>query len=89
MATATLVCPSCQQEMYKLERSGVVIDRCSHCGGVFLERGELQALLKAETDFHASITAPFEPVEEEEDDEDPSSKRATRRGFLDELLDIG
>lgn len=86
MAAATIQCPGCGEEMYKLERSGVIIDRCSHCGGVFLERGELQALLKAETDFHASITADFELVEE---DEDPSKKRATRRGFLDELFDVG
>ena len=87
MTASTIQCPGCGEEMYKLERSGVVIDRCSHCGGVFLERGELQALLKAETDFHASLNAPFEPVEEEEGD--PSTKKATRRGFLDELFDVG
>jgi len=73
--------------MQKVERSGVVIDRCRDCGGIFLDRGELQALLVAETKFNANAGALFEPYDENE--EDPGQKRATRRGFLEELFDFG
>lgn len=86
MTATTRVCPKCGQEMYKLERNGVVIDRCSHCGGVFLDRGALQALLRAESEHQAGGDDLFEPVD---DEEDPSRKRSSRRGFLEELFDFG
>ena len=87
MTATTRVCPNCGREMYRLERNGVVIDRCSHCGGVFLDRGELQALLRAEAEHQTGVNDLFEPVDE--DDEDPARKRTSRRGFLEELLDFG
>lgn len=41
---ADLVCPKCQVPMNTVERSGVTIEHCSDCGGVFLDRGELEQL---------------------------------------------
>ncbi len=39
-----LVCPACGGKM-RLERVGELeIDRCPDCGGIFLDRGELEAL---------------------------------------------
>ena len=38
---ATLTCPKCHGEMRSYERSGVVIDQCLECRGIFLDRGEL------------------------------------------------
>jgi uncharacterized protein len=86
MTVTTVACPKCLIPMQKVERSGVVIDRCRDCGGIFLDRGELRALLSAETDFHRNAGALFEPHEENEDD--PGQKRATRRSFLEELFDF-
>jgi Zn-finger nucleic acid-binding protein len=40
--------PKCQAPMNPIERSGVTIDRCTECGGVFLDRGELERLETAE-----------------------------------------
>lgn len=48
MAEAELLCPKCQAPMRSLERSGVTLERCSECGGVFLDRGELERLEDAE-----------------------------------------
>lgn len=48
MAEAELLCPKCQAPMRTLERSGVTLERCSECGGVFLDRGELERLEEAE-----------------------------------------
>ena len=87
MAVATIECPKCRVTMQKVERGGVVIDRCRDCGGIFLDHGELRALLAAETDFHRNAGALFEPHDENE--EDPGQKRATRRSFLEELFDFG
>jgi uncharacterized protein len=41
-------CPKCGQQMAEEDRAGIKIDRCSGCGGVFFDAGELDLLLKAE-----------------------------------------
>ena len=41
-------CPKCGQQMAEEERSGIKIDRCSGCGGVFFDAGELDLLLGAQ-----------------------------------------
>lgn len=48
-ADATLVCPKCQGAMRSYERSGITIDQCGECRGVFLDRGELEKLIDAES----------------------------------------
>lgn len=51
-----LVCPKCQGTMRSYERSGVTIDQCTECRGVFLDRGELERLAEAE-DVHYADAA--------------------------------
>jgi Zn-finger nucleic acid-binding protein len=41
MATE-LICPKCQGLMRTYERSGVTVDQCADCRGIFLDRGELE-----------------------------------------------
>ena len=41
-------CPSCEGELVELERSGVRIDACRQCRGVWLDRGELDRILERE-----------------------------------------
>jgi Zn-finger nucleic acid-binding protein len=43
----TLRCPNCDGKMREVERRGVVVDICTDCRGVFLDRGELDALVEA------------------------------------------
>ena len=45
---STLLCPKCQSTMRSYERSGVTVDRCSECGGLFLDRGEVERLVELE-----------------------------------------
>ena len=42
-------CPKCQASMRQYERNGITIDQCSECRGVFLDRGELDRLIDAES----------------------------------------
>ena len=48
-----LTCPKCQAPMRSYERSGVTVDQCSECRGIFLDRGELERLVDADTRFQA------------------------------------
>jgi len=44
-----LPCPKCAAEMATYERSGIVVDQCRECRGIFLDRGELERLVDAES----------------------------------------
>ena len=44
----SMVCPSCGGDLVELERSGVRIDACRQCRGVWLDRGELDRILERE-----------------------------------------
>jgi uncharacterized protein len=46
-----LKCPKCLAPMRAIERSGIVVDRCTECGGIFLDRGELERLMRAEGEY--------------------------------------
>lgn len=51
-------CPKCHGEMRVYERSGVTIDQCTECRGIFLDRGELEKLFAAESNYNRSASAP-------------------------------
>jgi Zn-finger nucleic acid-binding protein len=56
MAT-DLVCPKCHGAMRTYERSGVHVDQCGDCRGIFLDRGELERLVDAELGWQRSHAA--------------------------------
>ena len=39
-------CPACDAEMREFELDGVMVDDCARCGGVWLDAGEAQDLVK-------------------------------------------
>ncbi|SDD50530.1 zf-TFIIB domain-containing protein [Glycomyces harbinensis] len=53
-----MLCPKCQNPMHQYERNGVVVEQCSECKGIFLDRGELEHLMNFEASFHAGAGAP-------------------------------
>lgn len=48
----TLLCPKCTNPMKQYERNDVLIDQCVECGGLFLDRGELERLAQAEANYY-------------------------------------
>lgn len=85
-----LTCPKCQGVMRQYERSGVYVDQCTECRGIFLDRGELERLIDAESAYHA---APPRGYDRRYDDDDYrrshgySHKPYKRKSFLAELFD--
>ena len=45
-----LRCPKCGGAMRTYERSGIIVDQCGECRGLFLDRGELERLIDAEAE---------------------------------------
>ena len=47
-----MTCPKCQGQMRTYERNGIQVDQCTECRGLFLDRGELEHLVQAESSFY-------------------------------------
>ncbi|MQA95821.1 MAG: hypothetical protein GEV11_14620 [Streptosporangiales bacterium] len=47
-----MTCPKCGGGMRQFERSNIVVDQCTECRGIFLDRGELERLVDAEAAWH-------------------------------------
>ena len=56
-----MTCPKCHGEMRTYERSGVTIDQCTECRGIFLDRGELEKLFEAEANWNSRQAAAAPP----------------------------
>lgn len=56
---SVLVCPACRAEMRVINKHGVMVDTCTQCRGVWLDRGELErlSLLMSEPDPHGAMAA--------------------------------
>jgi uncharacterized protein len=65
-----MTCPSCGGDLVELERSGVHVDACRSCSGVWLDRGELDRILERERQVVGAI----------DDDEEDFVREMTGRG---------
>jgi Zn-finger nucleic acid-binding protein len=78
MSEAMPPCPKCETGMETLERNGVTIERCGQCEGVFLDRGELERLIDAESAYLAELTP--------EENPDTTYQGRHRRGVLQQMF---
>ncbi|WP_418956034.1 zf-TFIIB domain-containing protein [Streptomyces tritici] len=54
-------CPKCHAPMHTYNRSGVQIEQCSGCRGIFLDYGELEALTRLESQWVPQAPPPAAP----------------------------
>jgi uncharacterized protein len=71
---SVLTCPVCQGPMREIERQGVLIDTCTQCRGVWLDRGELEKLAGA---IGGPSAQPFAAAE-------PQKRSPVRRDYYDD-----
>jgi uncharacterized protein len=50
-----MTCPSCGGTLVELDRSGVRVDACRQCRGVWLDRGELDRIVEQERRVVAGV----------------------------------
>ncbi|MET8846694.1 zf-TFIIB domain-containing protein [Amycolatopsis sp. NPDC004625] len=53
-----VICPKCQNRMRTVDKNGIHIDQCEGCRGIFLDRGELEAIVGAESSFYGQQQPP-------------------------------
>ncbi|WP_289848614.1 TFIIB-type zinc ribbon-containing protein [Actinoallomurus spadix] len=54
-----MICPKCHGPMQTYDRHGIHIEQCSGCGGIFLDRGELEQIVHAEQRHYAAPPPPY------------------------------
>lgn len=85
-------CPTCPQSTLVMsERSGIEIDYCPTCRGVWLDRGELDKIIERVNEAPARIDRVSEVQRSDRDDRDrrPAGKPKKRSSFLTELFEMG
>jgi Zn-finger nucleic acid-binding protein len=95
---AERVCPVDSTELRRLDRSGVQVDACPTCRGVWLDRGELDKILQQESagmeDFEREIRGSSRDERDREsnrhgDHGGYGKKKKKRSSILGEFLDFG
>jgi Zn-finger nucleic acid-binding protein len=56
-----VLCPSCKTPLSIADRSGIEIDFCPTCRGVWLDRGELDKIIERAAAFASPPEAPAAP----------------------------
>jgi Zn-finger nucleic acid-binding protein len=85
MNAQTLTCPKCQGPMRSYERNGVTVDQCTECRGVFLDRGELERLIDAESAHYGDDDR--DDRERGRGREEQPRKRKKKSSFLSDMLE--
>jgi uncharacterized protein len=88
-------CPNCDSELKMAERSGVEIDYCPSCRGVWLDKGELDKIIERSAEhYHGKGQEEHRPNETYYNKEhDPyyhkdKYRYKKRKGFLGDLFDF-
>jgi Zn-finger nucleic acid-binding protein len=83
-------CPVDGAELVMTERSGVEIDYCPQCRGVWLDRGELDKIIDRNEGAPPAREAQPRPAPRRYDDDGYHQKpyRKKREGFLSDLFDF-
>jgi len=82
--TTELTCPKCGGSMRTYERNGITIDQCTSCHGIFLDRGELERLISAESSY---LGGPADEGQRAGRQQGGKRDERQSRGFLGELFD--
>lgn len=85
-------CPVDGNELVMTERSGVEIDYCPKCRGVWLDRGELDKIIDRNAAQTTAQPAPPPPPSQasryEDDPYHRKPHKKKREGFLGDLFDF-
>ncbi|ACU08173.1 conserved hypothetical protein [Flavobacteriaceae bacterium 3519-10] len=89
-------CPNCNVSLVMTDRSGIEIDYCPDCRGVWLDRGELDKIIERATPENPA--APQQQFQQQQHQQSYSDRRdysrnddyryKKKKGLLGELFDF-
>lgn len=87
-------CPNCNVDLVMTERSGIEIDYCPQCRGIWLDRGELDKIIERSTQHVPERTSGYQESygSSERDygsrESDYRYKKKKKESFLGDLFDF-
>jgi len=81
-------CPIDGTQLVMTDRSGVEIDYCPQCRGVWLDRGELDKIIERSSSQSAPRVGAHLHSSGQDRDHSRPYKKKRREGFLSELFDF-
>ena len=82
-------CPICNVDLVMTDRSGIEIDYCPQCRGVWLDRGELDKIIeRSAPQTGTSTPTPRYDEREHYDRGDRYKYKKKRESFLGDLFDF-
>lgn len=89
-------CPKCSREMDEVRKLDVIIDSCTSCGGIWLDKGELDKIRQMEADNQRESEGHKGHESSQSHDDDyrdrdsgHGKKKKKRGGFMDLLEGFG
>jgi len=79
-------CPIDGTQLVIADRSGVEIDYCPQCRGVWLDRGELDKIIERATAYTPPPPPPAAQAQRVYEDRDDDPRRGRRKGGIGDLL---
>lgn len=77
--------------MRSYERNGVTVDQCTECRGIFLDRGELDRLIDAESSHYereySSRGHEERPPRDYDEKREHKPKKSKKKSFLENLME--
>jgi hypothetical protein len=52
-------CPKCGMQLVEIDYKGIKIDKCTECSGVWLDQGELEAIVKLDKSVISRLLSGF------------------------------
>lgn len=80
-------CPTDQTTLVMSERSGIEIDYCPTCRGVWLDRGELDKIIDRSLGQPAPAPAPTPAPQQQQYQQQGYYKKKRKESWLSELFD--
>jgi Zn-finger nucleic acid-binding protein len=80
-------CPNCNVSLVMTERSGVEIDYCPDCRGVWLDRGELDKIIERSSQPVVAVRQVISP-EKQYYSKDHDYRYKKKKSFMSDLFDF-
>jgi uncharacterized protein len=80
-------CPNCNVSLVMTDRSGIEIDYCPDCRGVWLDRGELDKIIERSAQNVKNIE-PDNYTERQRFSKDSDYRYKKKKGLLGDLFDF-
>jgi Zn-finger nucleic acid-binding protein len=80
-------CPNCNVSLVMTDRSGIEIDYCPDCRGVWLDRGELDKIIERSSP-NANSSSPGHFNDRPNYSKDSDYRYKKKKGFFDDLFDF-